>query len=73
MPLVRVAFQNCQRLEMCGAPKREQRGWSICTRSRVHIPDVLLAVQKSAIVGEKLDYAHFPINCETTSPSPRSN
>src|SRR6266478_2819902 len=34
------AFQNSQRLEMCGAPRSGQRGWSTCTPSRVHIPDV---------------------------------
>src|SRR6202035_5633393 len=37
------AFQNSQRLEMCGAPRSGQRGWSTCTPSRVHIPDVLSA------------------------------
>jgi hypothetical protein len=31
------AFQNSQRLEMCGAPRSGQRGWSTCTPSRVHI------------------------------------
>ena len=35
------AFQNSQTLEMCGAPRSGQRGWSTCTPSRVHIPDVL--------------------------------
>src|SRR5229473_1498607 len=40
------AFQNSQRLEMCGAPRSGQRGWSTCTASRVHIPDVLSAIQK---------------------------
>src|SRR5258705_12056737 len=37
------AFQNSQTLEMCGAPRSGQRGWSTCTPSRVHIPDVLSA------------------------------
>src|SRR6266576_1999252 len=37
------AFQNSQRLEMCGAPRSGQRGWSTWTPSRVHIPDVLSA------------------------------
>src|SRR5438874_11009041 len=37
------AFQNSQRLEMCGAPRSGQRCWSTCTPSRVHIPDVLSA------------------------------
>src|ERR1700674_2155502 len=40
-----VAFQNSQRLEMCGAPRSGQRGWR-CTPSRVHIPDVLSANRK---------------------------
>src|SRR6266404_5116424 len=40
------AFQNSQRLEMCGAPRSGQRGWSTCTPSRVHIPDVLSAIGK---------------------------
>src|SRR5229473_1474991 len=40
------AFQNSQRLEMCGAPRSGQRGWSTCTPSRVHIPDVLTATRK---------------------------
>src|SRR5580704_3887674 len=40
------AFQNSQRLEMCGAPRSGQRGWSTCTPSRVHIPDVLSAMRK---------------------------
>src|SRR3984893_4142534 len=40
------AFQNSQRLEMCGAPRSGQRGWSTCTPSRVHIPDVLSATRK---------------------------
>src|SRR5208283_4710157 len=31
-------FQNSQRLEMCGAPRSGQRGWSTCTPSRVHNP-----------------------------------
>src|ERR1700676_4391114 len=39
------AFQNSQRLEMCGAPRSGQRGWR-CTPSRVHIPDVLSANRK---------------------------
>ena len=34
------ALQNSQRLEMFGAPRSGQRGWSTCTPSRVHIPDV---------------------------------
>src|SRR5580704_13641923 len=38
-----AAFQNSQRLEMCGAPRSGQRGWSTCTPSRIHIPDVLSA------------------------------
>src|SRR6267378_403678 len=38
------AFQNSQRLEVCGAPRSGQRGWSTCTPSRVHIPDVLSAI-----------------------------
>src|SRR6478672_9927305 len=42
-PLLRGAFQNSQRLEMCGAPRSGQRGWSTGTPSRVHIPDVLWA------------------------------
>ncbi len=42
------AFQNSQRLEMCGAPRSGQRGWSTCTPSRVHIPDVLSATRKLA-------------------------
>ena len=33
---------------MCGAPKSQQRGWSTCTPSRVHIPDVLSATRKLA-------------------------
>src|SRR5262249_27822135 len=36
-----VAFQNSQRLEMCGARRSGQRGWSTCTPSQVHIRDVL--------------------------------
>src|ERR1700676_909400 len=40
------AFQNSQRLEMCGAPRSGQRGWSTCTPSRVHIQDVLSATRK---------------------------
>jgi hypothetical protein len=27
------AFQNSQRLEMCGAPRSGQRGWSTCTQA----------------------------------------
>src|SRR5882672_10146047 len=37
------AFQNSQSLEMCGAPRSGQRGWSPFTPSQVHIPDVLSA------------------------------
>src|SRR5579864_4742251 len=40
------AFQNFQRLEMCGATRSGQRGWSTYTPSRVHIPDVLSAIRK---------------------------
>src|SRR5258707_9341748 len=40
------AFQNSQRLEVCGAPRSGQRGWSTYTPSRVHIPDVLSANRK---------------------------
>src|ERR1700756_1021193 len=42
------AFQNSQRLEMCGAPRSGQRGWSTCTPSRVHIPDVLSGSRTSS-------------------------
>src|ERR1700687_6185586 len=43
------AFQNSQRLEMCGAPRSGQRGWSTCTPSRGHIPDVLSAIRKVTV------------------------
>src|SRR5260370_42386229 len=43
------AFQNYQRLEMCGAPRSGQRGWSTCTPSRVHIPDVLSTNRKCVL------------------------
>src|SRR5271165_1479300 len=43
------AFQNSQRLEMCGAPRSGQRGLSTClstcTPSQVHIPDVFSATR----------------------------
>ena len=42
------AFQNSQRLEMCGAPGSGERGWSTCTPSRVHIPDVWFSIEKGA-------------------------
>src|SRR5580693_8440014 len=38
--VVAWGFSDFQRLEMCGAPRSGQRGWSTCTPSRVHIPDV---------------------------------
>src|SRR6202521_5392030 len=44
------AFQNSRRLEMCGAPRSGQRGWSTCTPSRVHIPDVLSATLPLRII-----------------------
>src|SRR6516225_4884490 len=40
------AFQNSQRLEVCGALRSGQWGWSTCAASRVHIPDVLSATLK---------------------------
>src|SRR5580704_7644058 len=40
------AFQNSQGLEMGGAPRSGQRGWSTCPPNRVHIPDVLSANRK---------------------------
>jgi hypothetical protein len=34
---------------MCGAPRSGQSGWSTCTPSRVHIPDVLSAIMNCAM------------------------
>ena len=66
------AFQNSQRLEMCGAPRSGQRGWSTCTPSRVHIPDVLSTTRKlsgNGVMGSRAKITENPANALIGNPA----